>query len=175
MKGVHASARTAQARSELGSLPQQLVALDAMTMRELRERWTEVFGYATASRNHAYMRKKIAWRLQEIAEGGLSIRARERIAELAPASPIRHRLPPQPVPETQPVRARDPRLPAAGAVLRREYGGVEHEVVVREDDFTFGGRTYASLSAIAKAITGTAWNGLVFFGLAARGARKAAG
>jgi hypothetical protein len=175
MRGFHASTRATQARAELGSLPQRIAALGSMTMRELRDAWAETFGYATESRNHAYMRKKIAWRLQEIAEGGLSARARERIAELAPNAPIRHRVPAHAALETKPTRARDPRLPPAGAVLRRAYGGIEHEVVVHQETFAYGGRAYASLSAIAKAITGTPWNGLVFFGLAQRSPRKAAG
>ena len=49
--------------------------------------------------------------------------------------------------------------------LIREWRGVEHSVTVRQEDFEYQGRPYKSLSAIARAITGTRWNGLVFFGL----------
>ena len=172
-----ANARAKQARIELGALPQRLAALETMTMRELREAWLEVFGYATPSHNHAYLRKKIAWRIQEIAEGGLSPRALRRIEELAPLAPIRHRGFPAPVatPLATPARTappRDARLPPVGETIRRVYKGATHEVIVRDDGFEYGGTKYTSLSAIAKAITNTAWNGLVFFGLAERAARK---
>jgi Protein of unknown function (DUF2924) len=174
MNSSRSSRRAAQSRAELGSLPQRIAALESMTMRELRETWAEVFGYASASHNHAYMRKKIAWRLQEVAEGGLSKRARERIAELAPNAPVHHRpLAVRPAAQTKPpASARDPRVPPAGTVLRRSHGGALHEVTVLESGFTYKGAGYPSLSTIAKAITGTTWNGLVFFGLAARAAAK---
>jgi hypothetical protein len=55
--------------------------------------------------------------------------------------------------------------PIAGTRLIREYQGVEHCVTVRDDDFEYQGRPYKSLSAIARAITGTPWSGPVFFGL----------
>ena len=66
-----------------------------------------------------------------------------------------------------PVRRRQPanERPIAGTRLIREYQGVEHCVTVREEDFEYQGRPYKSLSAIARAITGTRWNGLLFFGL----------
>ena len=172
MKVAQASARAARVRAELGSIPVKIAALDAMKMHELRDVWAELFGYATASHNHAYLRKKIAWRLQELAEGGLSARARTRIEELAPFAPIRHRAPPHSPPRRPVARARDPRLPPAGAVLCRDYNGVDHQVTVLDDGFEYRGTGFASLSAIAKAITGTAWNGLVFFGLVERAARK---
>ena len=101
----------------------RLAALESMKMHELRQLWAETFGHATASHNHAYLRKKFAWRLQELAEGGLSQRARERIAELTPFAPIRHRAPSHPSPRPTPTRARDPRLPTVGTVLARAYQG----------------------------------------------------
>ena len=167
----------AEARIALGALPERLAALETMTMRELRDAWLDVFGYVTSSHNHAYLRKKIAWRIQEIAEGGLSPRALRRIEELAPRAPIRHRgfAVPVATPAAPPARVappRDARLPPVGETIRRVYKGVAHEVVVREDGFEYSGATYSSLSAIAKTITNTAWNGLVFFGLAERAARK---
>jgi len=61
--------------------------------------------------------------------------------------------------------------PIAGTRLIREYQGVEHCVTVREEDFEYQGRPYKSLSAIARTITGTRWNGLLFFGLKSRVAR----
>ena len=69
---------------------------------------------------------------------------------------------------------RDQRLPPPGGVLRREYKGAVHEVTVAEGGFVYRDVTYASLSAVAKAITGTSWNGMLFFGLATRRRKEAA-
>ncbi|HLJ49254.1 MAG TPA: DUF2924 domain-containing protein [Bryobacteraceae bacterium] len=66
---------------------------------------------------------------------------------------------------------RDTRLPEAGTVLRRDYQGRAIEVTVLADGFVHEGRAYRSLSAIAYAITGTRWNGLLFFGLIQRGSK----
>ena len=63
--------------------------------------------------------------------------------------------------------------PVSGTRLIREYQGVEHCVTVRDDDFEYQGRPYKSLSAIARAITGTQWNGVVFFGLKSRARTRA--
>jgi hypothetical protein len=62
--------------------------------------------------------------------------------------------------------ARDARLPGIGSVLTKEHRGKTHKVLVMEDGFEFEGQRHRSLSAIAKRITGTAWNGFLFFGLA---------
>jgi hypothetical protein len=62
--------------------------------------------------------------------------------------------------------------PIAGTRLIREYQGVEHCVTVRDEDFEYQGRPYKSLSAVARAITGTQWNGLVFFGLKNQRAKR---
>lgn len=75
---------------------EQLDALQSMGMAALRERFREVFGEEPRTHNVAYLRKKIAWRIQELAEGGLSELARGRIRELSKTSPIRHRGQPQP-------------------------------------------------------------------------------
>ena len=60
---------------------------------------------------------------------------------------------------------RDPRLPPAGAEIRRVFDGVEHVVTVLDDGFMFRGKRYKSLSMIAREISGTRWNGYGFFGL----------
>jgi hypothetical protein len=152
----------------LKNVHQQLVALDAMTVSELAAKYREVFGQEARSRNKTYLAKRIAWRIQELAEGGLSDRAKRRIEELAKDAPIRQ-LPPR----TKPVvpageRERDPRLPRAGTLLTKMHAGREHVVKVLVDAFEYRGKHYTSLSAIAKVITGTNWNGIVFFGLAKR-------
>lgn len=155
----------------LKTIHEQLVALDAMTVSELATKYREVFGEEARSRNKPYLAKKIAWRIQELAEGGLSDRAKRRIEELAKDASIRQ-VPPRTkavAPVTE--RERDPRLPRAGRLLTKTHGGREHVVKVLADDFEYRGKRYTSLSAVAKAITGTNWNGIVFFGLAKRGAK----
>jgi len=165
-------------RKTAASIARELASLEEMTSGELAEKYREVFGEPTRTRNKQYLRKRIAWRIQERAEGGLSPRALERIEQLAPLAPVRWRAPvarkdsvtPRPVPITGP--ARDPRLPPLGTVLVREHGGVEHKVTVLADGFEYNGERYRSLSKVARLITGTAWNGyLFFFGRAGGGAR----
>jgi hypothetical protein len=174
------------ARHALGGLTSELAALELMTVGELAEQFEALFGFPTRTRNKAYLRKRVAWKIQERHEGGLSDRALARIEELAPLAPARWRRPSEKratddaaqapsgttrasASSTTPSRPRDPRLPPAGAVLRREHGGETHDVTVGETDFDYRGSRYASLSQVAKAITGTAWNGFIFFGLAKRG------
>jgi hypothetical protein len=159
-------------RAALATITQQLAELEPMTVGELAERFREVFGFPTRTRNKAYLRKRVAWRIQELAEGGLSERALARIEELAPLAPVRWRpaLPEigqlhsrRPLPAT-----RDPRLPAAGTVLVRAYKGKEHRVTVLDSGFQYDGSRYGTLSELAKLITGTPWNGYLFFGLQRR-------
>ncbi len=157
-----------------------LIALGRMKMAELRAKYAEVFGGETTSHNAAFLRKKIAWRIQELAEGGVTERVKARIAELGRDAPLRER-PPAVRGEHAPTSTatiahalRDQRLPPPGGVLRREYKGAVHEVTVVEGGFLYRGVTYASLSMVAKVITGTTWNGMLFFGLATRRRKEAA-
>ena len=98
------------------------------------------------------------------------------IAELAEGQEVRIRpaTPPEPLPEPEPVDPkRDPRLPPVGTVIRREHEGVVHEIRVLKDGFDYQARHYASLSTIAREITGTSWNGFLWAGLAQRKTRAA--
>lgn len=160
-----------KARQDLADIPAQLAALDKMTVAELRERWREVYGEPTTAGNKAYLKKRIAWRIQELAEGGLSDRAKARIQELVADAPIRWRTP-RTSDAASDSNGRDPRLPEPGTVITRTHDGVEHRVTVLEDDFEYDGERYKTLSKIAKVITGSHWNGFVFFRL---GSRKKAG
>jgi hypothetical protein len=148
-----------------------------MAVGQLRERYREVYGEPTRSRNKDFLRKKVGWRIQELAEGGLSDRARARIEELSAHVPVRWAVDRNGAAETQataeaPVAVapemRDPRLPEPGTVLTREFDGVAHRVTVLEDGFEHGGQRFASLSKVARAISGTNWNGYLFFSLQRR-------
>lgn len=150
----------------------ELDAVANMTVGELTEKYREVFGEPTRSHNKAYLQKKISWRIQELAEGGLSPRAVERIEELAVFAPARWR-PLIGKPRPEPRSERDPRLPEPGTVVSREWGGETHEVIVRDEDFEYAGRRYATLSRVAREITGTNWNGYLFFRLQKRSRSRA--
>lgn len=148
--------------SAMRDVTDQLMALRSMTVGELRRRYDELFGAPTRTRNKDWLRKKLAWRIQELAEGGLTPRATAKIDELAADAPARHNRPPG----EPDLALRDPRLPPVGAVLTRHYEGEDHRVTVLADGFEYAGRRFRSLSAVALEITGTVWNGHRFFRLA---------
>jgi hypothetical protein len=151
----------------------QIDALRRMTVRELRGRYREVFGEESRSNHKQFLFRRIAWRLQADAEGGLSERARQRALEIANDGDLRIRAPKGFDFDTAGHRCvqdkitpdADPRRPLPGTVLEREYKGQQIIVKVREDGFDYNGQHYRSLSAIAKEITGTKWNGYLFFHL----------
>jgi hypothetical protein len=151
------------------SIGHEVAALQRLTVGQLRQRFAEAFGEATRASNRTWLVKRIAWRLQALAEGDLSERARQRAAELArdadlrlnpPRSTTTTPTPPEPVRVPAPI---DPRLPPPGTILTRPYKGQRLHVQVLTEGFAFGGNVYPSLSAVAKAITGTHTNGYHFF------------
>ena len=158
-------------------LAQELVNLGSLTVRQLRARYATLFGEATRVGNKAWLVKRIAWRLQALAEGDLSERARRRAAELANDANLRLS-PPRPR-STVPVAAadrparlpgkRNHRLPPAGTILTRLYKGTTLQVRVLEHGFVYEGTFYPSLSAMAKAITGAHCSGHLFFHLLPKG------
>jgi hypothetical protein len=152
----------------------EVAALQRMTVRELRTRYAEAFGEETRAGNKVWLVKRIAWRLQSLAEGDLSERARQRAAELANDADVRlsppKAKPRSPTPTgrtataTLPVKA-DNRLPLPGTVIVREYKGQTLQVKVLPAGFEYEGEVYKSLSAVAKVITGQHCNGYHFFRL----------
>ena len=153
----------------------RIAALQDMTLADLRESYHEVFGEETRSRHKDFLRKRIAWRLQANEEGDLSERAKRRAAELANDADIRVRVPAGAFDAGLPAYGRtrthafagghDPRLPMPGTVLTRDFKGRLIRVTVLDEGFEFEGRVHRSLSAIAELVTGTRWNGFLFFGL----------
>jgi hypothetical protein len=148
------------------------LAIEIETLRKLKTkalqaRYREVFGEESRSSNQAHLFRRIAWRLQARAEGDLTERARKRMLELANDDELRLRAPRSfwTSVELGADPARDPRLPPAGTVLQRVYGARTIEVTVLERGFDYGGQQYGSLSLIAQRVTGTRWNGYLFFGL----------
>jgi len=156
------------------TLAKELAALERMTAADLRDKYVEVFGEPAASGNRAWLARRVGWRMQALAEGDLSDRARARAAELARDADLRLTAPKeQPTAPTAaaPIAAvLDPRLPGVGTVLTRRYKGAEVRVKVAADGFEYAGDRYGSLSAVAKAVTGTHTNGFLFFRLTRGGA-----
>ncbi len=153
------------------SVLRQISALRTMTVNELLAKWQELNGETTAVRNKDYLFKRLAWRIQELAYGGLSEKAKERLEELAPDSLGEARKQGlhddrKPTVPRSPIR--DLRLPSPGTVLTRQYKGQEIRVTTLDGGFEWEGRAYRSLSAVAKAVTGAKWNGRLFFGLTER-------
>ena len=139
----------------------RLAALQSATAAELKDQWRALFGKEPPPFNRPYLVSRLAYRIQELAYGGLKPETRARLEALGEqldgGNVVLRR-----------IRADSRPLP--GTRLIRDYDGVQHVVTVRADDFEYEGRPYRSLSAIARHITGTRWNGWVFFGLRQPGA-----
>jgi Protein of unknown function (DUF2924) len=159
------------------NVDQELAALPRLTAAVLRCRYAQVFGESTRVGNKAWLVKRIAWRLQALAEGDLSERARRRAAELAHDADLRlsSPRPRSTVPVAAPDRParlpgkRNDRVPPAGTILTRPYKGTTLHVRVLEQGFVYEGTIYPSLSAVAKAITGSHCSGHLFFHLLPKG------
>jgi len=157
------------------NLAKEMAALEAMTVGQLQERYVEVFGEPVRSRHKQYLIRRIAWRLQANAEGGLSERALRRAEELANDADVRVTAPrwqttavlDRPAGATVirvPVTA-DRRLPPPGAQITKTYKSRPIVVTVLADGFEYLGERYRSLTAVAKVISGSHINGFRFFGL----------
>lgn len=149
-------------------LRRQIEQLRSAKTKVLKSRYRELFGEEPHSSNQAHLFRRVAWRLQALAEGDLSQRARDRASELAADADLRLRAPRQFWRELD-VRARqvkrDPRLPAPGTTLQRRYQDRTLSVKVLAEGFEYENKVYDSLSSIASSVTGTRWNGFAFFGL----------
>lgn len=149
----------------------EVAAMQRMKVSELKEKYEEVFGEATRTGNKQWLIKRLGWRIQSLAEGTISERARQRAAELARDSDVRLNPPKvKPAPAgkvtTAPLITKsDSRLPPPGTLISRDYRGETVQVKVLGSGFEFEGETYKSLSAVAKKITGQHVNGFLFFRL----------
>lgn len=162
-------------------LREQIEALRHMTVGQLKDRYRDVFGEASRSNHKQFLFRRIAWRIQANAYGGLSERARRRALEIANDADLRIRAPKnflQAEPddsrtlETRAAPTEDPRLPMAGTELVRRYRGKDVVVRVRQDGFEYDGQIHRSLSSAVRQATGTPWNGFAFFGLGGKPGRK---
>jgi hypothetical protein len=127
----------------------------------LREKYEQLFGKKVATGNRQFLLKKIAWRLQADAQGGLSDKAKARAEEIVEVGGVGTKL----AKKLKEARPRDPRLPATGSVITKTWREKELQVLVGENDFEFEGTKWRSLSAIASKLLGCPSNGFLFFGL----------
>ena len=134
-------------------LEREVEALTCLDLAGLRESWRSRFGLPPLLRSPDLLRAALAWRMQAEALGGLDAATRRAL-----------RRPPRIRPE--------PQRPATGTRLAREWKGERHEIEVQTDAILYGGQRYASLSEVARAITGARWNGPRFFGLRSGGAAQ---
>ena len=153
---------------------EQIEGLRHMTVGQLKDQYREVFGEESRSNHKQFLFRRVAWRIQANAEGGLSERARRRALEIANDADLRIRAPKnflrEAVDDGRMAESRvspilDPRLPLAGTLLVRRFQGKNIVVRVRQDGFEYDGKVHRSLSAAVRAATGSRWNGFAFFGL----------
>jgi len=160
------------------SILAEIEGLRQMKVGALRTKYREVFGEEARSSNKQFLYRRIAWRLQANVEGTLSERARRRALDLADDADLRIRAPDGFFVESgcgdggNPLdragAGRDRRLPSAGTLLTRQFENRRIVVKILEDGFEYQSQRYRSLSAIVREVTGTRWNGLLFFGLTER-------
>lgn len=142
------------------TLAEEIAGLKDLDMLALVARYHELFGHLPRTKNREQLWRRVAWGMQAKVHGGLSDAANAKLQELDATIDL-------PIEVRATLPKKGPGLPV-GRVIRREWRNQQLEVVVTETGFEWRGVPYRSLSAVAKAITGTAWNGLVFFQLRER-------
>ena len=145
------------------SIIARIAALKTTPTPALKTMWRDLFEGEPPPYNRRFLESRLAYRIQELTYGGLrptTIERLEALGEQLDGGNIAVR------------RKRVDDRPIAGTRLIREYQGVEYCVTVRDDGYEYQGRPYKSLSAVARAITGTRWNGWVFFGVRRSGAGR---
>jgi len=138
----------------------RLADLKTASTVELKDQWRSLFGAEPPPYSRKFLESRLSYRIQEISFGGLrpeTVARLEALGEQIDGKNITLR------------RIRQDQRPLTGTRLLREWKGVEHVVTVTRDGYEWQGRPYQSLSAIARGIAGTRWNGPLFFGLRTRG------
>jgi hypothetical protein len=137
----------------------RLAALKAMSVNELKTEWQALFDAPAPNNSRTFLESRLAYRIQELIYGGPDKQTR-RLLDLL-ADEVEGTL-------TRKAQIADPRNPVVGTKLIREWDGIAHTVTVLKEGFEWGSQRYKSLSAVARAVTGTRWNGYRFFGLRER-------
>lgn len=150
------------------SVLKQVANLNRMTYEELRTSYVTLHGKEPPAYNRQFIISRLAYRLQEIAYGGLSEQCRERMRQALKQDGFGDKCHDSETRRKQRQERQRRDVPVAGTRLIRDWNGRRYEVIALDDGYEFEGRPYKSLTAIANAITGSHWNGRVFFGLARR-------
>ena len=131
------------------SVRRQLLTLAGMTRPQLCDKWRDLYGSEPPNSSREFLRRRLAYRIQEIMYGGLDPALKAALtvgnAPVKPTSALRD-----------------------GTKIVREWHGREYEVIVRGEKYEYNGKLYRSLSGVARAITNTNWNGNEFFGIRKR-------
>ena len=151
------------------SVLRQMALLQSMSLEQLREKWLDLYGEEPPQYKKQFLIKRLAYRIQELFYGGLSEQTKVHLQQASkedPVATVNRRIPEE-------RKSNEAILP--GTRLVRVWNDRRYEVIVLADGYEFEGRTFRSLSAVAREITGTRWNGKVFFGLKKVYGRKAEG
>lgn len=150
------------------SVLRQVADLQNLTYEQLRDLWQTLNGGQPPAYNRKYIISRLAYRIQEIAYGGLSDDARKKMQDILKESGLNADGCDSPSRRKQRATRQRQNAPITGTRFVREWNGRQCEVTAVHNGFEFEGRIYRSLTAVAKAITGTHWNGRIFFGLEKR-------
>jgi len=156
--------RTRNGQPGRNGILRQLAELDDLPTDELKSRWRTLYGKEPPRFNRQFLIKRLAYRIQELAYGGLPGELRGRMDRLLDDEGYNE------IGVKTGKRKPNMDKPIPGTLLIREWDGERHQVTVLSDGFEYRGMPYRSLSAIARKITGTRWNGPAFFGLRRRSA-----
>jgi len=151
------------AKMKTPTMLKQVAELNDMNLHELRQRWRELLNEEPPSYGRAMMMKRLAYRIQELAHGGLPRETRDqmdRILDIVGYDAMGLR-----------ENVKKPTGPVPGTLLIREWRGERHEVTALENGFEYRGLRFRSLSAVAFHIAGTKWNGPAFFGVRNSGSK----
>ena len=143
------------------AIERELDRIRSLDLKELRREWVRLYHSPAPRISRDLLVLGLAYRVQETEYGGLGKSIRRKLQTIAKALRTTGRVGPMPILSLKP-----------GARLVREWRGQTHTVTVTEDGFEYAGKSYASLTRIAKAITGAHWSGPRFFGLPATGAER---
>ena len=149
------------------SITRELNEIRKMTVAQLVKKYRKVFGKEPRVKHKEHLQRKIAWKVQEQHFGGLSDAAQRRLNVLIGELDLPFDGKKEAVTAAL-RRTRRPNEPAVGTVLVRRWRGTDIHVRVVDDGYEWNDVVYRSLSAVARAITGTRWNGRLFFGLSQR-------
>jgi len=134
----------------------RIAGLKTTPTPDLKDLWRNLFDAEPPPHNRRFLESRLAYRIQELQYGGLdpvTVARLEALGEQVDGGKVAVR------------RRRADDRPITGTRLIREWQGIEHAVTVLADGYEYQGRPYRSLSAVARAITGTRWNGWTFFGI----------